>query len=352
MINSKFPPAELNLDTIQIYKALNRASRALAELKGKSGTIPNEEILINTLSLQEAKDSSEIENIITTQEDLYLTQADNSFDNLAAKEVLRYSEALKKGFALVKKNKLLTVNFIIEIQEILEPSKYGLRKLPGTVLKNSLGETVFTPPQNPEEIILLMSELEKYINNDDIDAFDPLIKMALIHYQFESIHPFYDGNGRTGRIINILYLVIKDLLNIPVLYLSRYIVKNKQDYYKLLQGVREKNKWEEWVLWMLQGVEETALNTMNLIVSIQNLMDSFQSEMLEKLPKIYSKELLENLFKHPYTKIEFVQNDLRVSRKTASKYLESLVDEGFLRKENVWKNVYFVNDRLYRLFKK
>jgi len=344
-----FPP-NINLETIVIFKALNEASRALAELKGNAKSIPNEEILINTLGLQEAKDSSEIENIITTQEDLYRSQADENYNNLAAKEVVRYSDALKKGFQLVKRNKLLTANFILEIQETLEPSKPGFRKLPGTVLKNSYGDTVYTPPQNYDDIVSLMSNLEKYLNKDEMHDLDPLIKMVLIHYQFESIHPFYDGNGRTGRIINILYLVAKNLLDVPVLYLSRYIVKNKKDYYRLLQEIRTKQNWNEWIVWLLKGVKETALETIVLIDKIKDLMEDYQNSIKEKLPKIYSKDLLENLFKHPYTKIEFIEKDLGVSRKTASKYLEKLTENGFLRKEIIWKTSYYMNDRLYNLF--
>jgi len=343
-------PLQVNLDSVNIYKALSSASRALAELKGESKTIPNEIILINTLGLQEAKDSSAIENIITTQDDLYRAEADRAFNNLAAKEVIRYSDALKHGFELVRKNRILSANHILEIQKVLEPNKHGFRKLPGTVLKNSFGEIVYTPPQNPDEIVALMSNLEKYINDEDLHAIDPLIKMAIIHYQFESIHPFYDGNGRTGRIINILYLVAKELLDIPVLYLSRYIVSNKNDYYRLLQEVRSKDNLEEWIIWILQGVKDTAIETIILIRKIQNLMEQYQTEIKEKLPKIYSKDLIENLFKHPYTKIEFIENDLKVSKRTAINYLNSLTENNFLEKIKIGKSTFYLNLKLFNLF--
>jgi Fic family protein len=347
---NKLPPG-IKIDSIEIYKALNAASRALAELKGESKTIPNETILINTLGLQEAKDSSAIENIITTYDDIYHSQVDDTYNNIAAKEVIRYSEALKHGYELVKTNKLLTCNFILEIQKVLEPNKTGLRKLPGTVLQNSLGETIYTPPQNPDDIILLMSNLEKYINDDELHPIDPLMKMAIIHYQFESIHPFYDGNGRTGRIINILYLFTKGLLDIPILYLSRYIIANKSDYYRLLQDTREKNNWEEWIIWILNGVRETAEETLDIVKKIQVLMSSYQIEIKEKLPKVYSKSLVEHLFKHPYTKIESLENDLGIHRQTASIYLNKLCQIGILKKMKLWKNNYYLNEELYNLLK-
>jgi len=343
-------PPEINLESVNIYKALSSASRTLAELKGESKSIPNEIILINTLGLQEAKDSSAIENIITTQDDLYRAEADRTFNNLATKEVIRYSDALKHGFELVRKHRILSANHILEIQKVLEPNKHGFRKLPGTVLKNSFSEIVYTPPQNPDEVVALMSNLEKYINDEDLHTIDPLIKMAIIHYQFESIHPFYDGNGRTGRIINILYLVAKELLDIPVLYLSRYIVANKNDYYRLLQEVRNKDSLEEWIIWILQGVKETAVETIILIRKIQSMMEQYQIEIQEKLPKIYSKDLIENLFKHPYTKIEFIENDLKVSKRTAINYLNSLTENNFLEKIKIGKSTFYLNQKLFNLF--
>ena len=345
-------PPNTNLESTAILKQLALSHRFLAELKGIVATIPNETILINTLALQEAKDSSEIENIITTHDELY--KADlfyDFFDNASAKEVYRYVNALKTGFDLVRKNKILSTNIILKIQEVLEENTAGFRKLPGTVLKNETsGETVYTPPQDAEKIIALMQNLDNYINDDSFHNIDPLIKMAVIHYQFESIHPFYDGNGRTGRIINILYLVIKDLLNLPVLYLSRYIISNKGDYYKLLQEVRLTGNWEVWVLYMLKGVEETSRQTILLILGIKSLMMEFKHKIRNELPKIYSQDLLNNLFRHPYTKIEFLMRDLNISRITATKYLNLVSKIGILEKKKIGRSYYFINAKLFDLF--
>ena len=252
-----------------ILKKLAISSRRLAELKGIAGSIPNQAILINTLGLQEAKDSSEIENIITTHDELFKDDVlPDAFANPAAKEVLRYRQALRVGFEQVKRSGLLTANHIIEIQTELERNNAGFRKLPGTELKDGGGQTVYTPPQEPAEIVALMSDLERFINDSELFAVDPLIKMALIHHQFESIHPFYDGNGRTGRILNVLYLVKEGLLDIPVLYLSSHIVRTKADYYRLLQTVRVEDRWEDWVLYMLEAVEQTAVQAIATILAI------------------------------------------------------------------------------------
>ncbi len=347
---NKLPPKS-EIETVEVYKILNRATRVLAELKGEAKTIPNEEILINSLGLQEAMDSSAIENIITTYDDLFRANVDDSFKlkNFPAKEVINYSDALKYGFELVRNHELLTANNILNIHGILEPNKQGFRKLPGTVLKNGSGETVYTPPQNYDDIVDLMTNIEKYINDDDFQNIDPLIKMPIIHYQFESIHPFYDGNGRTGRIINILYLVQKGLLNIPVLYLSRYIIENKADYYNLLQKVGKENDWETWIIWMLKGVEETALQTIVLIRRIKKLMEEYKQIIRTKLPKIYSLDLVNNLFQHPYTKVEFVERDLLVSRNTSIKYLDLLIKENLLEKKIMFKNNYYFNQNLVKL---
>jgi Fic family protein len=342
-------PPKVNLKTTEIYEHLTEASRALAELKGESKTIPNETILINTLGLQEAKDSSAIENIITTQDDLYRADVDDTFNDIAAKEVKNYSLALKHGFELVKTHRLLTNNYILQIQKMIEPVKHGFRKLPGTVLKNRDGETIYTPPQDANEVNSLMSNMEKYINEDERHNIDPLVKMAIIHYQFESIHPFYDGNGRTGRIINILYLVQKDLLDIPVLYLSRYIIKNKEEYYRYLQSVRENSDWEKWIIWMLIGVKETAEDTIQLIQGIRLLMSKQKTIIRHKLSKIYSKELLESLFQHVYTRILFVEKSIHVHRNTAVHYLNQLSNIGLLEKIKLGKTNYFINIELYRL---
>ena len=331
-------------ETATILKKLTLASRKLAELKGVAAAIPNQGILINTLGMQEAKDSSAIENIVTTHDELF--QDDLFSETLAgpaAKEVLRYRQALRIGFDQVSQSDLLTANHIIKIQAELEQNNAGFRKLPGTALKNGTGETIYTPPQRPEEIITLMRDLEQFINADQKTyAVDPLIRMALIHHQFESIHPFYDGNGRTGRILNVLYLVKEKLLEIPVLYLSRYIVRTKLDYYRLLQAVRENDDWEAWVLYMLTAIETTAGDTIETIQAIRVALMDIKHRIREQY-KFYSQDLINNLFMHPYTKIEYIERDLNVSRLTATKYLNALTDGGFLQKHKKGRNNYYIN---------
>lgn len=326
-----------------ILKKLAISSRRLAELKGIAGSIPNQEILINTLGLQEAKDSSEIENIVTTHDELFKDDVlPEAFANPAAKEVLRYRQALRVGFEQVRRSGLLTANHIIGIQAELERNHAGFRKLPGTALKDGGGQTVYTPPQEPAEIVALMRDLERFINDAELFAADPLIKMALIHHQFESIHPFYDGNGRTGRIVNVLYLVKEGLLDIPVLYLSSHIVRTKADYYRLLQAVRVDDGWEDWVLYMLDAVEQTAVQTIATIQAIKAALLDYKHRIRAGY-KFYSQDLINNLFMHPYTKIEFVQRDLQVSRITATKYLDALAEGGFVQKQKMGRGNYYVN---------
>ncbi|WP_430813834.1 Fic family protein [Carboxylicivirga sp. RSCT41] len=346
-------PLNIDFETKKVLKSLPSAHAALAELKGIASTIPNQNILINTLGLQEAKDSSAIENIITTHDDLYKSELNlEGFKSLNAKEVQNYISALKKGFALTSKSGLLTNKIILEIQEELEDNKAGFRKLPGTALKNtSTGETIYTPPQDYDEIMKLMSNLEKYINDSDMQDCDPLIKMAIIHFQFESIHPFYDGNGRTGRIINILYLILEELQNLPILYLSNYIIKHKSDYYSYLQQVRDQNLWEEWILFMIKGIEVTSRETIELIIKIKELMLDYKHRLRDNY-KFYSQDLLNNLFKHPYTKIEYVVNDLGVSRLTAANYLNKLAKDKMLKKEKLGTGNYYINEELFELLTK
>ena len=336
-------------ETPAILKSLARSSRKLAELKGLAASIPNQGILINTLALQEAKDSSEIENIVTTHDELFKDDVSpESFANPAAKEVLRYRQALRVGFEQVRGSGLLTCNHIIQIQGELERNNAGFRKLPGTALKDGAGQTIYTPPQDPAEIVARMRELERFINEADLFDADPLIKMALIHHQFESIHPFYDGNGRTGRIVNVLYLVKEGLLDIPVLYLSQYIVRHKADYYRLLQTVRDEDRWEDWVLYLLDAVEQTAGQTIRTVQAIKTALFDYKQRIRVGY-KFYSQDLINNLFMHPYTKIEFMQRDLGVSRITATKYLEALTEGGFVQKQKVGRGNYYVNLALNRV---
>jgi Fic family protein len=345
-------PLSVDLETKVLLKQLALAHRRLGELKGVSKTIPNQTILINTLPLLEAKDSSAIENIITTHDEVFREGLFESYvQNANAKEVQNYSLALRFGYEKIKTKGVLSNNLILEIQSQIEANRAGYRKLPGTQLKNDqTGEVVYTPPQNENEIIQLMSNLEKFINDDTISDLDPLVKMAIIHHQFESIHPFYDGNGRTGRIINILYMVHKGLLDIPVLYLSHYIIKNKMEYYRLLQDVREMENWEDWIIFLLKGVEETALQTIELVENIHELMKQFKIKIRNNF-KFYSQELLNTLFYHPYTKIEFLEKDLKLSRQTASKYLEELSGEGLLQKEKIGKSNFYINQSLFELLR-
>ena len=344
-------PLTQPLETKKTLKKAISANRALAKLNGVAKIIPNQNILINSLVLQEAKDSSEIENIITTHDELFRANLDIADISNEAKEVQHYRQALLKGFELVKNNELLLKKYIVEIQQELEQNDAGVRKQSGTVLKNAkTGEVVFTPPQDYETIQNLLDNLEKYINNEN--EIDPLINMAIIHYQFETIHPFYDGNGRTGRIINILYLILKDLLDIPILYLSSYIIENKADYYRLLQEVRTKDNLEEWILYMLDGVEQTALETIELINGIDLLMIETKEKIKTELSTRYTKDLVEILFMHPYTKIEFLVDTLAITRKTASKYLNELEKIGILQNIQIKNSKFFINKNLFTMLKK
>lgn len=346
------PPKNLE-ETKAVLKKLVSAHRYLAELKGVASIIPNQTILINTLSLQEAKDSSAIENIITTHDDLYKAELFNeSFTDPAAKEVSRYASALKLGFNQVQKNHILTTNHILEIQRVLEQNDAGFRKIPGTVLLNQKnGEIVYKPPQDYETIQQLMENLVIYINNKDMHKIDPLVKLAIIHYQFETIHPFYDGNGRAGRIINILFLILENLLSLPILYLSRYIIQNKAEYYRQLQNVRDTGEWEPWLLYMLDAIEKTSQQTITLVQGINQLMMDYKHRIRSAHPKIYSQDLINNLFKHPYTKIEFLSKDLSITRLTATKYLDILEQNGFLIKQKIWRTNYYINLPLFNLLK-
>ncbi len=345
-------PLKKDIETKEILKATTLAHRALAELKGIANSLPNQRIVINSLVLQEAKDSSEVENIITTHDEVYRSDVSSEFISNNIKEVQNYKDALYYGFDIIKSKKILSVNHIKEIQAILEKNNAGFRKQSGTVLKNpTTGEIKHIPPQNPQDIIELMANLAEYINNSTLDDYDSLVKMAIIHYQFESIHPFYDGNGRTGRIINILYLVLEGLLDVPILYLSRYIIRNKSDYYKLLNGVSIDNGLKEWIMFMLKGVEEISKETISTIKNIENLMLDTKETIQINKPKIYSKDLLEALFYHPYTKRAFIEKHLKVSRPTASNYLKELESMGILSSQKIGKELFYVHNKLFELFK-
>ena len=337
------------LETVSILKKLGSASRQLAELKGLAASIPRPEILINTLVMQEAKDSSAIENIVTTHDELYRDDVlPEAGTNAAAKEVLRYRQALKIGFDLVRQTGLLSCNHMIAVQRDLEQNDAGFRKVPGTTLKDGRGRVIYEPPQSHREIVELMSDLEKVINDPEMLTVDPLIKMAVIHHRFETIHPFYDGNGRTGRIINVLFLVHAGLLDIPILYLSRHIVTHKADYYRLLQQVRDKDSWEEWILYMLTAVEQTAIQTSQTVNAIKGALQDYTHRIRDK-HRFYSQDLINSLFNHPYTRITFIERDLQVSRLTATRYLDQLTEDGFLEKQKIGRNSYYINVALNRI---
>lgn len=347
------PPGDL--ETPAVLRVLAQAHRRLAELKGRAASIPNQGILIDTLVLQEAKASSEIENIVTTQDELFqFGLFPDGPESPAAKEVANYRDALKRGHdSLFQTQGLLTNNVIIEMFRILKRTTGDFRATPGTALKNeATGALVYVPPQSASEIRDQMTTLERFINDDGLSDLDPLVKMAIIHHQFESIHPFPDGNGRIGRIINVLYLTRTGLLDIPILYLSRYITAHKADYYRLLQAVRDQGAWEAWLIYMLTAVAETAQQTLQLIEGMRQLMADYKRRIREEHRRIYSQDLLNNLFRHPYTRIEFVQAELGVTRQTAAKYLDQLAEAGFVEKRQQGRSNYYINTPLIGLFLK
>ncbi len=341
-------PFKKIIETPQILKKAIAANKVIAELKGLAQTIPNQVILINTLALQESKDSSEVENIVTTHDELFKYDKESQSLSSATKEVYRYNEALFHGFKMLK-TKPITNNLLIEIMQIITERQSGFRNLPGTVLKNGQGEVIYTPPQNLVDILEQMKNLEQFINDRAMSDFDPLVKMAIIHHQFESIHPFFDGNGRTGRILNILYLIAENILEIPILYLSRYITKNKAKYYSLLQKVRDEESWEEWIVFMLEALETTARQTIITIEHIKAIMAEYKTILKDKEPKLYSHELINTIFSHPYTKIEFIILNTKVSRLTASKHLQKLVKIGLLELKKYKNTNYYLNTKLLNI---
>lgn len=346
-------PPKGAVETVPVLRESARAHRHLAELKGRASSIPNPGILIDTLFLQEAKASSEIENIVTTHDELFQTSLfPESPASPAAKEVAQYRDALRLGFEKVREQGgLLTNNTIVAMFQVLKRTDETFRKTPGTALKNEAsGKLVYIPPQEGPLVAELMGSLERYINEDEFCDLDPIVKMAIIHHQFESIHPFPDGNGRIGRIINVLYLTRQGLLDIPILYLSRYITSQKGEYYRLLQVVRETGDWEEWLLYMLRAVADTSIETLDIVEQIRGLMAAYKQRLRKDHDKIYSQDLLNTLFRYPYTKIELVQRELGKTRQTAAKYLGELCESGLLSKHRFGKSNYYINDRLAALF--
>lgn len=345
-------PLDIELYTIETLKKLSDVNFKIGELKGILNQLPNPEILLNAITLGEAKDSSEIENIITTYDELYKEMANPSSSFGAAKEVLRYHRAIMTGYNYIKENGFISVRLIKDIQNEIEINKSGIRKLPGTVIKNTrTGEIIYTPPQSETEILDYLSNLEQYINLNN--EYDSLINMGVIHYQFEAIHPFYDVNGRTGRVINILYLVMKNKISYPVLYLSRYIIRNKEQYYKLLQeSEHDIYKIIEFVQYMLQGIKETAEFTIDFINEIVKSMDATTKKMKEVLPKLYSNDLVEYLYSNFYTKNELFKDEFGITRQTASIRLKELGKSGFLYSEQIGKETIYINVALMELMNK
>jgi len=335
------------LDTREVWQALTVAHRHLAELKGLCESLPNQGILLDTLGIQEAKDSSEIENIITTHDELFASTEASPMSG-AAKEVRHYVSALRTGYEAVRDTGLIRLETVLAVQAELEQNRSGLRKLPGTVLKNeATGRVIYEPPQDAAEVERLMGNLIDFIHAED--GLDPLLRMAITHHQFESIHPFYDGNGRTGRILNLLMLQRDGLLDLPVLYLSRYITTTKPDYYRLLQTVRDEGRWAEWCLYLLRGVAVTSRSAITLVKAFRALMMKTKHDLRERLPKLYSQDLLNNLYRYPYTKIEFIEQELGVSRVTATKYLDQLSQAGFVKKQKLGKTNFYINEPLFAL---
>lgn len=344
-------PFQVDLNTIEILKQLSTANHHIGELKGILRLLPNPGIILGLINLRESKDSSAIENIITTYDEIFKEIVSKTPAGGRPKEVINYKHAMDHGFQLVIQKGFISTNMLVEIQNVIEPNKGGIRRIPGTVIINDKNnEVVHTPPQNESEIRELMHNLELFINHNE--DYDPLIQMALIHFQFESIHPFYDGNGRTGRLLNLLYLVLKGKISEPVLYLSKYIMENKETYYTHLKNCNENiANAEGFVSYMLKGITETSKSTINLIIRINQSIELTKEIMNKRLPDIYRYEIVEHLFSHMYTKNEFFRESLKISRATATKYLKLLEKEGFIVSEQLGKEVIYKNAQLLNLVK-
>jgi len=348
----KLPPKKDKIETISVLRQLSKSAYILGELKGIAKTIPNQTMLINAVVLQEAKDSSEIENIITTQDELYRALAVSGKQILRVKEVINYRKAIFTGFDIIKKQGFLRISDIESIQKIIVGNNAGIRAMAGTVLKNDkTGEVVYTPPQEKPEILDLLGNFLEHFNLNKTEIH-PLINLSVLHYQFESIHPFYDGNGRAGRILNILYLIINNLLDIPILYLSSYINQHKPDYYRLLNKVNSSGEWEEYILFILKAIETTSLKTIEKINSINNLLEKSVEKAKKDAPKIYRYELIALLFEQPYSKIDFVVKRFNVERKAASRYLKKLEEIGLLKSEKIGREMIYINEELIEVLKK
>lgn len=341
-------PPNADFETKEILTKTIRASRALAQLNGALRNLPNPRLFLDTLHLQEAKASSEIENIITTNDDLYqAVVADKKFHAPSTKEVISYKEAIWLGLDRLEKIPFITTNLCVELVQCIKQNTAGIRTLPGTRLSNAQGEVIYTPPSGESVIREKMANLESFINEND--SIDPLIKMAISHYQFEAIHPFSDGNGRTGRILLLLQLKLEKLLDIPALFLSEYIIENKDKYYEGLRSVTERNEWTKFIMFMLDMVEVTAAKGLARLEAIIHLMERTGQEIKDKLPKMYSKDLIEVLFKLPYTKRQNLIDIGLGTPKTVGNYLIALEKEGFLKSVRVGKEKLYLNVSLMHI---
>lgn len=341
-------PPKADIETKSILRKTITASRALAQLNGTLLNLPNPTLFIDTIYLQEAKASSEVENIITTNDELFKSLvADRKVENSATKEVLSYKEALWLGLDQLKKKPFITTNLCISVVQCIKQNSASIRDKPGTTLSNTKGEVIYTPPSGETVIREKLANLEKFIHKDD--SIDPLIKMALMHYQFEAIHPFADGNGRTGRILLLLYLKLSGLLDTPAIYLSEYIIKNKAGYYKCLRNVTENNDWESYILYMLDMIEQTSARGLERLNKITKVIDKTANEIKTKLPKVYSKDLVEILFRLPYTKRQHLIDENIGNPKTVGNYLMTLEENGFLKSVKVGKEKLYLNERLLKI---
>ena len=348
------PPKE-NLETVELLKLSIQANKLLAELKGYCQTLPNPELLLNTIVLQESKDSSAVENIVTTQDELYKATLGfgDVIKNPAAKEVIQYRQAMYWGLEVMQAKGIITTNLLVGVMQRLRATTENIRTNPGTKLANPNNSlVVYTPPEGEEIIRQKLAELEKFINDGAYSGLDPLVKMALIHYQFEAIHPFTDGNGRTGRILNVLYLINKNLIGLPVLYLSYYIIQNKPDYYRLLREVTEKQNWTEWVAFILKGVGETAEMTLRKINAILLLKNNAEATLKQALKSSYSRELSDLLFSYPYIKVKVLEEHKIAKRQTASEYLKKVEATGLLTSLKIGTETYYINHQLMNILSK
>lgn len=348
----KLPP-DFNFDDIEILKRVNKANIALSKLSGIAQSIPNRKMLLEPLTVREAVASSGIENINTTVEEVFQASLfDESRLTIEQKETLHYKEALLAGFEIIESKGFLNTNAMIKIHSVLEPDKKGIRKVPGVKIANTTtGQVIYTPPEGESLIRDMLKNLEDYFNDIEDDDTDALIKTAVCHYQFESIHPFLDGNGRVGRILMVLQLILAQRIHTPIIYLSGFINRNRSEYYRLLREVSSKNDWKSWILYMLKAIEEQANESTTTVIKIRDMMQDYREIIKSKLPKIYSAELIEFLFSHPFYSQKVMSEEMGFSRNTSFKYLNELQKHSFLSLIKVRNENVFFSPKLLELLK-